>query len=198
MKKNVTISVVLFFVSCFVFSLNAQVSDSNLSKKFSTLFNNSSSYQNYKMVNKDDALDFQTYLQNYIHREQSNQLAIKNKLIENEKELLVLQQEMSELITINQMLIQDSANVSLFGMAINRDTYSVFLWTMFLGLLLFSIVMYYRFKKANEITESSKMVLQELEDEYENFRRVCIEREQSLRRQLFDEIKKTNELRDAS
>lgn len=198
MKKNVTISVVLFFVSCFVFSLNAQVSDSNLSKKFSTLFNNSSSYQNYKMVNKDDALDFQTYLQKYIHREQSNQLAIKNKLIENEKELLVLQQEMSELITINQMLIQDSANVSLFGMAINRETYSVFLWTMFLGLLLFSFVMYYRFKKANEITESSKMVLQELEDEYENFRRVCIEREQSLRRQLFDEIKKTNELRDAS
>lgn len=198
MKKNVTISVVLFFVSCFVFSLNAQVSDSNLSKKFSTLFNNSSSYQNYKMVNKDDALDFQTYLQNYIHREQSNQLAIKNKLIENEKELLVLQQEMSELITINQMLIQDSTNVSLFGMAINRETYSVFLWTMFLGLLLFSIVMYYRFKKANEITESSKMVLQELEDEYENFRRVCIEREQNLRRQLFDEIKKTNELRDAS
>ena len=89
MKKNVTISVVLFFVSCFVFSLNAQVSDSNLSKKFSTLFNNSSSYQNYKMVNTSDALDFQIYLQNYIQREQSNQLAIKNKLIENEKELLV-------------------------------------------------------------------------------------------------------------
>lgn len=198
MKKNVTISVVLFFVSCFVFSLNAQVSDSNLSKKFSTLFNNSSSYQNYKMVNTSDALDFQIYLQNYIQREQSNQLAIKNKLIENEKELLVFQQEMSELITINQMLIQDSASVSLFGMAINRETYSVFLWTMFLGLLLFSFVMYYRYKKANEITESSKMVLQELEDEYENFRRVCIEREQNLRRQLFDEIKKTNELRDAS
>jgi len=58
--------------------------------------------------------------------------------------------------------------------------------------------MYYRYKKANEITESFKMVLQELEDEYENFRRVCIEREQNLRRQLFDEIKKTNELRDAS
>mgnify|MGYP000456638983 CR=1 FL=1 len=54
------------------------------------------------------------------------------------------------------------------------------------------------YKKANEITESSKMVLQELEDEYENFRRVCIEREQNLRRQLFDEIKKINELRDAS
>ena len=105
---------------------------------------------------------------------------------------------MSDLITVNQMLIQDSANVSLFGMVINRDTYSVFGWTFFLGLLLFSIAMYYRFKKANEITESSKMVLQELEDEYENFRRVCIEREQNLRRQLFDEIKKTNELRDAS
>lgn len=198
MKKNITISVVLNFVSCFVFSLSAQVSDSNLSKKFSTLLNNSSSYQNYKMVNKSDALDFQIYLQNYIRLEQSNQLAIKNKLIENEKELLVFQQEMSDLITVNQMLIQDSANVSLFGMAINRDTYSVFVWTLFLGLLVFSIAMYYRFKKANKITESSKMILQELEDEYENFRRVCIEREQSLRRQLFDEIKKTNELRDAS
>lgn len=159
MKKNATISVVLFFVSCFVFSLNAQVSDSNLSKKFSTLFNNSSSYQNYKMVNKADALDFQTYLQSYVHQEQTNQLAVKNKLIENEKELLVLQQEMSELININQMLIQDGAIVSFFGLAIQRDTYSVFVWTFFIGLLLFSIALYYRYKKANEITESSKQVL---------------------------------------
>lgn len=198
MKKNATISLVLFFVSCFVFTSNAQVSDSNLSKKFSTLFNNSSSYQNYKLVNKEDALNFQNYLQNYVHHEQTNQLAIKNKLIENEKELLVLQQEMTELMNINQMLIQDSASVSFFGMAISRETYSVFVWTLFLGLLLFSLGMYYRYKKANEVTESSKMVLQELEDEYESFRRVCIEREQSLRRQLFDEIKKSNELRDAS
>lgn len=198
MKKNVSISVVLFLISCFVFTLNAQVSDNNLSKKFSTLFNNSSSYKDYKMINKADALDFQSHLHNYIQHQQTNQLAIKDKLVENEKELLVLQQEMSELININQMLIQDSASVSLFGMAISRETYSVFAWTLFLSLLLFAGVMYYRFKKANEVTESSKLVLQELEDEYENFRRVCIEREQSLRRQLFDEIKKTNELRDAS
>lgn len=198
MKKNVSISVVLFLISCFVFTLNAQVSDNNLSKKFSTLFNNASSYKDYKMINKADAMDFQTHLHSYVQHEHSNQLAIKDKLIENEKELLVLQQEMSELININQMLIQDSASVSLFGMAISRETYSVFAWTLFLSLLLFAGIMYYRFKKANEVTESSKMVLQELEDEYENFRRVCIEREQSLRRQLFDEIKKTNELRDAS
>lgn len=46
--------------------------------------------------------------------------------------------------------------------------------------------------------KSSKSVLRDLEDDYESFRRVCIQREQNLKRKLFDEMKKTDSFRNAS
>ncbi len=72
------------------------------------------------------------------------------------------------------------------------------MWTLFLGTLLVSGILFYKFKTANAITKHSKSVLKDLEEEYESYRRVCIEREQGLRRQLFEEAKKSKEFKSVS
>lgn len=72
------------------------------------------------------------------------------------------------------------------------------MWILVFGLISFLAVFYLKFQRANEITQSSKSVLKDLEDEYESFRRVCIQREQNLKRKLFDEMKKSNGLKNAS
>lgn len=69
---------------------------------------------------------------------------------------------------------------------------------LILGLMLLVGFLFVRFKRANAITSSSKLILQELEDEYESFRRVSIEREQALKRNFFDEMKKIEKLKSAS
>jgi len=56
-----------------------------------------------------------------------------------------------------------------------------------LALLLFFI---YKYKNSNSITRDVNMSLSEIEGEFEEHRKVALEREQKVRRQLQDELNK--------
>ncbi len=64
-----------------------------------------------------------------------------------------------------------------FFSQINFSTYCI---TIFIG----------RFKQSNSITKDIKNRLKETEEEFDNHRKVALEREQKVRRQLQDELNK--------
>ena len=64
------------------------------------------------------------------------------------------------------------------------------MWSIIIALLVFLLVFIYKFKKSNVVTKMTKRALVDLENEYEEHRRVALEREQKVRRQLQDEINK--------
>ena len=205
MEKKFTTSVLaLVFVCCnfmFVQSQNvSQVSESNqkIMRNFLALMENSSSYQNYKVIDKERITNFQSSLVDYLRKEQSSKNDVANQLNQKNSTIAALQSQISKLEAANANLIGSTESIGFLGLEINKTTYSIVMWILVLGSIAFSGILFLKFQRANEITTSSKSILKDLEDEYEAFRRVCIEREQSLRRQLFNEIKKTNELRDAS
>jgi len=79
-------------------------------------------------------------------------------------------------------------SMKLFGMPITKPNYSLVLWSIvgvLSALLLFFI---YKFKNSNATTKQAKKTLAETEEEFEEHRRVALEREQKVRRQLQDMI----------
>ena len=73
---------------------------------------------------------------------------------------------------------------------LSKGLYSTIMWVIVLilaGLLAFYI---YKYTNSNVITKNSINELGELQQEYENYRKAAIEREQKVRRQLQDEINK--------
>ena len=80
--------------------------------------------------------------------------------------------------------------MALFGMQMSKGLYNMVMWFMIGGLLVLLIVFIVKFKKSNAITRAAKKTLQELDEEFEEHRRVALEREQKVRRQLQDEINK--------
>ena len=204
MENKLTKSVFVFVLVCcnFMF-LNAQesnpssVENQKLMKNFLALVGSSSSYQNYKVIDKSKITNFQSSLDDFIKQEQGSKVALSSKLTESNKTIESLQNQISELQTANKTLLGNTQSIGFLGLSINKTAYSLVMWTLVLGAILFSAILFLKFKRANEITRSSKTVLRDLEDEYESFRRVCIQREQDLKRKLFDEIKKKG-LRDAS
>ncbi|GGG42720.1 tRNA (guanine-N1)-methyltransferase [Bizionia arctica] len=81
-------------------------------------------------------------------------------------------------------------NMSLFGLQMSKSNYNVLMWSIIgvlLALLLFFI---YKFKNSHLITKDAKNALEEIEDEFEEHRKVALEREQKVRRQLQDELNK--------
>lgn len=81
-------------------------------------------------------------------------------------------------------------SMSLFGMQMSKNGYNGLMWSIIAGLAALALFFIYRFKNSNAITRAAKQSLAETEEEFEDHRRIALEREQKVRRQLQDEINK--------
>lgn len=81
-------------------------------------------------------------------------------------------------------------SMSLFGLQMSKGGYNTLMWSIIGGLLAFLLFFIYQFKNSNSTTREAKKALAEIEQEFEDHRRVALEREQKVRRQLQDEINK--------
>ncbi|BCY28036.1 hypothetical protein [Flavobacterium okayamense] len=205
MKNKTTTSVLALVLMCFSFVfVQAQngnpVSEQNqkLMKNFLALMENSSSYQNYKVIDKERINGFQENLGSYLVQEQRSKQQVVSQLQQKDQAIKSLENQLSKLQTANESLLGSTESISFLGFKVNKATYSIIMWLLVLGSIAFSGILFLKYQRANEITTSSKSILKDLEDEYESFRRVCIQREQDLKRKLYDEMKKTDGLRNAS
>jgi len=86
--------------------------------------------------------------------------------------------------------INEKDSMALFGLQMSKGGYNVLMWTIIAALLALLLLFVYKFKNSNTITKQAKKALLETEEEYEEYRRNSLEREQKVRRQLQDEINK--------
>jgi hypothetical protein len=64
------------------------------------------------------------------------------------------------------------------------------MWSIIAALFALLLFFIYKFKNSNTLTRQAKFKLEEVESEFEEHRRIALEREQKVRRQLQDEINK--------
>jgi hypothetical protein len=80
--------------------------------------------------------------------------------------------------------------MSLFGLQMSKTGYNMLMWSVIGALLALLILFIYKFNNSNVVTKEAKLALSEMEEEFEEHRKVALEREQKVRRQLQDEINK--------
>ncbi|WP_452229586.1 MULTISPECIES: tRNA (guanine-N1)-methyltransferase [unclassified Lacinutrix] len=91
--------------------------------------------------------------------------------------------------TLNQTN-EEKDSMSLFGMLMSKSGYNILMWSIIGGLLAFLLFFIYKFKNSNAITRDANKSLAEIEEEFEEHRKIALEREQKVRRQLQDELNK--------
>ena len=162
----------------------------SVANQFDYIIKESSRYQDYKVIKI-----------NWIEQLKTNMLdslkADKIKLKENYNTILAQQATIDSVKhNANQLqqtltaLESEKENVSFLGVSLSKSVFktTVYLIIAALGLLLALFI--FKFRQSNAITLQAKQNLKELEAEFEEHRKVAIEREQKVRRQLQDEINK--------
>ena len=64
------------------------------------------------------------------------------------------------------------------------------MWSIIAALIALLAIFIFRFKNSNIVTKATKNALAELENEFKEHRRIALEREQKVRRELQDELNK--------
>lgn len=188
----------IFVFSTTIGTLKAQEKSQKVANDLSNIIDKSNSFKEYKVIEKKAITNFQSTLNSYIKQEQNTQASLKNELNASEKKISVLQKQLDEVKSTNNKLVTEKANIDFLGFSVSKANYSIIMWTLFLGALTAAVILFLSFKRANKVTKHSKATLKDLEEEYQSYRGVCVEREQNLRRQLFDEVKKSKDLKNVS
>ena len=175
------------------------INKATVENQLNIIVSNSAEQNDVKMVRKTDLESLRSDVTTLLTRNE-NDLTASKKTIETKsaeiKELLAKMYEVK-----SKMEASDTANETFLfmGMPLSKDLYHSVMWSMVFTLLIFAVFLTRRFKKANNITRDAKEKLEEVEEEFELFKRNAIEREQKLRRLLQDEInRQKKELVDVS
>lgn len=146
--------------------------------------------QNYEAVKFNSLLKIKSNVLDSLNTTykllETSENTVSNQFDEIEALKSQLQNTNSTLETTNK----EKNSMSLFGLQMSKGGYNVLLWSIIGGLLALLLLFIVRFKTSNSSTKEAKRKLEETELEFEEHRRVALEREQKVRRQLQDEINK--------
>ncbi|WP_417800222.1 tRNA (guanine-N1)-methyltransferase [Tenacibaculum sp.] len=184
----------IVFIFIFTQSIIAQNSPSEqpntVENQFIELYKKSNNYQIYKVVKKNEYLRLQNSILDSIKVIKTDASSKQIKINEQQKNITELQ---TKIDTLNKDLatsINKEDAISFIGVPLNKATYNSIVWGIILVLLVGLAFFIYRFKNSNVVTKETKSLLVETEEEFEQYKRKSIEKEQKLRRQLQDEINK--------
>ena len=157
---------------------------------FQQLIDRSGVWQNFKMLDRGKLAAFQRSMTDSINGVRSQLVAEKQKVKENEATIKDLNDKITEIQAALDQTKDQKDSVSFFGALVSKGLYNTIMWGIVLALASLLVLYIYKFSNGNVVTKKSINDLNELQEEYENYRKAAIEREQKVRRQLQDEINK--------
>jgi len=202
--NNVRFFVLLLFVTLFTISAHAQTKsdDDNLSLNSGTIDNQfeyvlkksgnfkGTNGQPYEAVKRSMLNTLRAHTIDSlktVHKDLTETQAIVNS---QAKEIALLKTSLTNTQgTLDQTNLEKDS-MALFGMQMSKSGYNVLLWSIIAGLLALLLFFIYKYKNSNSITKNVNLALAEIEEEFEEHRKVALEREQKVRRQLQDELNK--------
>lgn len=170
--------------------VETQRKTNTLNEQFENLVEKANSWQTYKIIDRAKLGNYQKNVLDSLQSVKSKIQAQQEVINNHEEEVKKLNNNISELQNNLERTQNEKDSINFLGILLSKGTYSLMMWSIVLILTCLLLFYVYKYINGSAITRKSLQDLQELQDEYENYRKSAIEREQKVRRQLQDEINK--------
>lgn len=165
-----------------------------IEEQLTEIIDKSGNYRNagkvYEVVEKYKLNQLQTNIKKRV-ADLQQEIASRNGEIETQKaEIASLTEKLGS--TENTLLAtnKEKDSMNFFGAQMSKGSYQTMMWGIVGALLLGLVLFIYKFKSSNTITREARHKLDEVETEFEDYRKKALEKEQKLGRQLQDERNK--------
>lgn len=190
MKKTIILSATLL---TFNFLSYAQSETNTIENQFTTLINQSNNWQNYKVVEKNKLQQLQQNVEDSIRSLQITIRQNNTSLTEQKKSLDSLSNQLETTQSDLAVALERENNLDFIGISTHKTTFKILMWSIIIVLLLGLGILFFQFKKSYADTKDARKKREETEIELEEYKRLSLEREQKIRRQLQDEINKNRQ-----
>lgn len=194
--KNIVIASLL--ISAVGLSQEEPAVQNPVDVQFESIITESNNFKEYKVVKESDLMDLRQTTATYVSRLNQRIEDLENDVALEKEAQLPLKQQLDAANSKVNVLETEKSSVSVLGMLIDKNVYSVIVWSIVAVLAIALITLFLRFKSSNATTQQAKSDLATAELELEELRSKSIEEKQRLGRQLQDERNKLSRLRTAN
>ena len=171
------------------------INEGSINDQFEYLLRKSGNFKGtngdrYEAVRRSLILALQAHTNDSLNSLESRLKEANNTISTQQSEIETLKTDLGTTTSTLDATNKEKDSMSLFGMQMSKTGYNTLLWSIIAGLLALLLFFIYKFKNSNAITRGAKKSLEEIELEFEEHRRIALEREQKVRRQLQDELNK--------
>jgi len=166
------------------------LNNGTLDNQFEFVIQRSNNYQDYKVVKKTWLYALKAHTLDSLKAINKNLVNTQNIVDTQSQEIAKLKSSLTNTQESLEETNLEKDSMSLFGLQMSKSGYNTLLWSVIGALLALLLLFIYKFKNSNTVTKEARKALAETEEEFEDHRRVALEREQKVRRQLQDELNK--------
>ena len=180
MKRFAVLLIIAVFVCSNSFGqkkdINAWKQEGNLEQQFE-VFKKNVNFWNGSYFMKPEQIDqFHGAIMDSVGVLENNLMSSKNQIAELNEELSANSVQTRELETKLNESIKHQNAITVFGMYIQKTTYAVILYSIILGLLVLTCIVFMLFKRSNSITVRTKKEYDELKEEFETHKKNALDR----------------------
>lgn len=195
MIKRITL--LLLLVACSQYTFAQEAADSTnsqgpqtIDEQFTNMIKSSNSFEDYKVIKKYKINQLKENTNKHII-DLNNQIGTLNEKIETQsKEISELKASLNTTEITLEDTNKEKDSMNFFGSQMNKSSYNTMVWSI-AGLLLLGLLFFiFKFKNSNILTKQAQKKLDEVELDFEDYKRKALEKEQKLGRQLQDERNK--------
>jgi septal ring factor EnvC (AmiA/AmiB activator) len=195
MIKQLTLLILFTAFSSYSFaqdatSQTATQEPQTIDEQFATIIKTSNSFEDYKVIKKYKINQLKDNTQKHIV-DLNNQIVNLNKKIETQgKEIAQLKTSLGNTEATLEDTNKEKDAMNFFGAQMSKSGYNTMVWSI-AGILLLGLLFFiFKFKNSNILTKQAQKKLDEIEQDFEDYKRKALEKEQKLGRQLQDERNK--------
>ena len=196
MRMRITaITCLLLFVTAMSFAQEETTQDeqekpNTIDQQFSDLINDSNNFQEYKVVKKFAINKLQENTKDSIANLKSQIDALQGQLATQKEEVNKLNSSLSSTQQTLDTTREEKDSINFLGIQMTKSGYKSLMWGIVAVLGLALLFFVYKFKGSNSQTQEANKKLNEVEFEYEEYRKKALEKEQKMGRLLQDERNK--------
>ena len=170
--------------------INPFETNGSIESRFKYLTDISSNYSEFKLIPRYNFESLHLLVRDSIRilRKSaiSNAKLVESQTIEITDLKRILDSHQKELETA----YQSKDTISVMGLEINKELYNTVVLILLVFLLITTLYYMYQHKNSFEVTKNAQEALTETQNEYENYQRKMLEKQQEISRRLQDEINK--------
>ena len=161
-----------------------------IENQFDLVIQKSNNYQDFKVVKKEDLNLLKKNSMDSIAKFKTALNELKVKFSTHDVIVKGLNDSLQAVKTELKELKSAQNNVDFLGTPVSKSSYNLIMWGTVSVLFLFLIVSLFQMRSAKVNSKSARDELGKLEEEFDDYKRKALEKEQKLGRQLQDEVNK--------